>query len=72
MDIHGISVRFPEGAGDFSLILVLRSTQPPIQRAIRGWGGGGGVRFVPGTKRLGHHDADHSPLSSDQVKNERS
>jgi len=27
------------------------------------------VRFVPGTKRLGH-DAEHSPLSSDQVKNE--
>jgi hypothetical protein len=41
MDIHGISVRFPEGAGDFCLILVLRPTQPPIQKAIRGGGGYG-------------------------------
>ena len=27
------------------------------------------MRFVPGTKRLSHDD-DHSPLSSDRVKNE--
>jgi hypothetical protein len=61
MDDRGSSVRFPAGAGNFSLHH--RLTQPPIQ-------------WVPwalslGVKRLGH-EADQSPLLVPKIKNELS
>jgi hypothetical protein len=53
-------VRFLAGAGNFSLRPALRPTQTPIQ-------------WVPGALSLGvkrpGREADHSPLSSAEVKN---
>jgi hypothetical protein len=66
LDDRAIGVLSPAGAKDFPLASVSRpalgSTQPPVQ-----WVPG---VFSPGVKARPGRDADHSPLSYAEVKNE--
>jgi hypothetical protein len=63
MDDRGTRVRFPAGAGNFSLHHRVQTALGPIHTPIQ---------WVPGALSLGvkrpGREADHSPPSSAQVK----
>jgi hypothetical protein len=68
LDDRAIGVRSPAGAEDFSSSLCVQ-TGPKAHQASCKMGTGGGGSLPRGTARPGR-DADHSPPSSTEVKND--